>query len=66
MDLEGVLANFIKWSELVDNLVVPPHQDFINIRKGIRNCIYQHSPNKCRARDNDDSDDEEAAKPTIN
>merc|ERR1719334_1465181 len=34
-------------------------QHFVNIRKGIRNCLYQHSPNKCRAREEaEDSDDE--------
>ena len=60
VDLEGMFEHFVKWGELVDQMVYPPHQDFINIRKGIRNCLYQHSPNKCRAReDTEDSDDEE-------
>ena len=61
VDLDGMFSHFVKWGELVDQMVYPPHQDFINIRKGIRNCLYQHSPNKCRAReDQEDSDDEEA------
>lgn len=60
-------GHFLKWAELVDNMVVPPHQDFINIRKGIRNCLFQHSPNKCRAREElQDSDDEEQAQSKIN
>ena len=29
---EEVWQGFIQWSELVDSLVYPPHQDFINIR----------------------------------
>ena len=40
-----MFSHFVKWGELVDQMVYPPHQDFINIRKGIRNCLYQHSPN---------------------
>lgn len=60
-----MFANFLKWAELVDSLVVPPHQDFINIRKGIRNLAFQHSPNKCRARE-EDSDDEEEEQPKLN
>jgi len=68
VDLDGMFQHFVKWGELVDQMVLPPHQDFINIRKGIRNCLYQHSPNKCRAReDAEDSDDEEApAKTKLN
>ena len=59
--------HFLKWAELVDNMVVPPHQDFINIRKGIRNCLFQHSPNKCRAREElEDSDDEEETQSKLN
>jgi hypothetical protein len=62
MDLDGMYLNFLKWAEMVDSVVVPPHQDFINIRKGIRNCLYQHSPNKCRARDVDSDDEENLTK----
>lgn len=57
MEHERMYEGFLKWSELVDNMVIPPHQDFINIRKGIRNCLYQHSPNKCRARVEEDEDE---------
>ena len=30
--LEDVYETFLRWSELIDELVYPPHQDFINIR----------------------------------
>jgi len=50
-NLEESYKDFKRWSDLVSQLVHPPHQDFINIRKGIRNCLYQNSPNKCRARE---------------
>jgi len=48
---ERMYSNYLAWSELVDNLVVPPHQDFINIRKGIRSGLFKLTPNKCRARE---------------
>ena len=51
---ERMYEMFLKWSELVDKLVIPPHQDFINIRKGIRACIFKQSPNKARAREEED------------
>jgi len=56
-NLEETYEIFLKWSELIDKLVYPPHQDFINIRKGVRNSIYQLSPNKCRARETKDEDE---------
>lgn len=56
---EAVWEGFIQWSQLVDSLVYPPHQDFINIRKGIRNCAFLHSPNKCRARESQPGEEEE-------
>ena len=51
---ERMYEMYLKWSELVDKLVIPPHQDFINIRKGIRSCIFKQSPNKARAREEED------------
>ena len=50
-DLAAAYNDFKKWSELVSQLVHPPHQDFINIRKGVRVCLYLESPNRCRARE---------------
>jgi hypothetical protein len=29
---EAVWTGFIQWSQLIDSLVYPPHQDFVNIR----------------------------------
>merc|ERR1712080_363085 len=66
MEHERMYEGFLKWSELVDNMVMPPPQDFINIRKGIRNCLYQHSPNKCRARVEEDEEEDEAQKSKLN
>lgn len=57
-NLDQSYNDFKRWSDLVSQLVHPPHQDFINIRKGIRNCLYQNSPNKCRARE--DKEEEQA------
>ena len=51
LEHERMYEMFLNWSELVDKLVLPPHQDFINIRKGIRSCIFKLSPNKARARE---------------
>jgi len=56
-DMESAYETYLRWSELIDSLVYPPHQDFINIRKGIRNSVYQLSPNKCRARENKEEDE---------
>ena len=53
LEHERMYQMFLNWSELVDKLVIPPHQDFINIRKGIRSCIFKLSPNKARAREED-------------
>eukprot|EP00088_Acartia_fossae_P003138 TRINITY_DN11302_c0_g1_i1.p1 TRINITY_DN11302_c0_g1~~TRINITY_DN11302_c0_g1_i1.p1 ORF type:complete len:101 (-),score=22.14 TRINITY_DN11302_c0_g1_i1:74-376(-) len=56
-NLEKMYETYLSWSELVDQLVYPPHQDFINIRKGIRNCMFQLSPNKSRARESKEEDE---------
>ncbi|CAB4055686.1 unnamed protein product [Lepeophtheirus salmonis] len=36
---------FHGWMKLLDELIVPPHQDMINVRRGIKNCLWLQSPN---------------------
>ena len=39
-DLEGARELLNQWIKLLDELLVPPHQDFINARRGMKNCLW--------------------------
>ena len=52
-DLEGARQEFNHWITLLDELLLPPHQDYVNVRRGMRNCLWLQSPNVCKAREDE-------------
>ena len=51
--LEEARALFNSWMDLLDELIVPPHQDFINVRRGMRNCLWLQTPNVVKVREDE-------------
>ena len=48
--LEECRELYLEWMRLLDELILPPHQDFVNVRRGMRNCYWLQSPNVCRVK----------------
>ena len=59
-DLEGARKQFEHWATLLEELLIPPHQDFVNVRRGMRNCLWLRSPNICKAREDEELKDKKA------
>lgn len=53
-DLETARALYGQWMALLDRLVAPPHQDYANARRGMANCLWLQSPNRVRAREEEE------------
>jgi len=52
-DLEGARASFCAWQALLDELLAGPHQDAVNARRGMRNCLWLQSPNVTDVREDE-------------
>ena len=44
---------FQDWMNLLDELIAQPHQDYVNVRRGLKNCLWLQTPNICSVREDD-------------
>ena len=59
-DLENAMTFYCQWATLLQELLIPPHQDFVNVRRGLRNCVWLRSPNVCKVREDQELKDKKA------
>lgn len=52
-NLEATRALFNQLSQLLDELVLPPHQDLVNIQRGIKTCLWLQSPNCVKVKEDE-------------
>ncbi|TRY68906.1 hypothetical protein TCAL_03792 [Tigriopus californicus] len=52
-NLEAARALFNQLAQLLDELVLPPHQDLVNIQRGMKTCIWLQSPNCVKVKEDE-------------
>lgn len=52
-DLEAARRAYNEWIGLLDELIVPPHRDFVHVRRGMRSCLWLQTPNVCRVKEDE-------------
>lgn len=52
-NLDEAWQHFVDWSRLLHELLLPPHEDMVNVRRGLRNCLWLRSPNVMRVREDE-------------